>query len=189
MGLAQWLSGLRLWASNVWDPGLTHGQVSKIKPVNPKGNQPWMFIGRTDATAEAPIPCHLMWRADSLEKTLMLGKIEGKRRRGWQRMRWVNTITDSMDMNLSKLWEMAKDWGTWCAVVHGVPKSQTQHNDWTTTINNTATLFEQIKSDHFQEQSDLKILSCFKATQTTKSKFKVRGPPAQWSSPGLSTKI
>ena len=132
---------------------------------------------------------HLMYRANALEKTLMLWKIEGKRRRGWQRMRWVNTITNSMDMNLSKLWEMAKDWGIWCAVVHGVPKSQTQHNDWTTTINNTATLFEQIKSDHFQEQSDLKILSCFKATQTTKSKLKVRGPPAQWSSPGLSTKI
>ena len=67
---------------------------------------------------------HLMYRANSLEKTLMLWKIEGRRRRGWQRMRWVNTITNSLDMNLSKLWEMAKDWGTWCAVVHGVPKSQ-----------------------------------------------------------------
>ena len=72
---------------------------------------------------------YLMQITDLLEKILMLGKIEDKRRRGWQRMRWVNTITDSMDMNLSKLWEMAKDWGTWCAVVHGVPKSQTQHND------------------------------------------------------------
>ena len=131
---------------------------------------------------------HFMHRANPLEKTLMLWKIEGKRRRGWQRMIWVNSITNSMDMNLSKLWEMAKDWRTWCAAVHGVAQSQTQSKDWTTTtINNTATLFEQFKSDHFQEQSDLKILSCFKATQTTKSKFKVRGAPAQWSSLGLMT--
>ena len=81
----------------------------EIKPVNPKGNQPRIFIGRPDAEAEALILCHLMQRADLLEKTLMLGKTEGKRRRGQERMRRWDGITDSVHMSLSQLWEMVKD--------------------------------------------------------------------------------
>ena len=83
----------------------------EIEPVSPKGSQPRVFIGRTDAEADTPILCHLMWRTDSLEKTLMLGKADGRRRRGMQRLRSLGSITYSMNMNLSKLWEAVKDGG------------------------------------------------------------------------------
>ena len=104
----------------------------EIKPVNPKGIQSWIFIGRTDGEAVMPIFCHLMWRTDSLEKTLILGKIEGRRRMGRQRMRWLDGITDSMDMGLGRFQELVVIYRvSWHAVVHGVTKSWTWLNDWT----------------------------------------------------------
>ena len=106
----------------------------EIQAVYPKGDQPWVFIGRTDAEAETPIFGRFMRRVDSLEKTLMLGGIGGRRRRGRQRMRWLDGIIDSMDMSLSELQELVMDREAWCTAIHGVSKSR---NDWVTEQNRT----------------------------------------------------
>ena len=106
----------------------------EIKPVNPIGNQSWIFIGRTDAEAEAPIfwppdaKCWLIWKDPDA------GKNWGQRRRGWQRTRWLDDITDSVDMNLSKLFEKVKARVAWLAIVHGVARSWIWLRDWTTIL-------------------------------------------------------
>ena len=104
----------------------------KIKPVNPKGNQYWIFTGRTDAEADIQYFGHLMQRTDSFEKTLMLGKIEGRRRRGRQRMRWLDGITDSMDMSLNRLWELVMDRRP--GVLQSMGSQRVRH-DWVTELN------------------------------------------------------
>ena len=131
----------------------------EIKPVNTKGNQPWIFIGKTDAKAEAPV----LWSPD-VKSWLTVNPDAGKdwrqMRRGRQRMKWLDSVTDSMDMNLSKLSEIVEGRGAWCATLLGVAKSQTQFNDWTIATIHLCGQYNNIKYKN-KNKVYITLIPCF----------------------------